>query len=280
MKMKIAVTGATGFIGSHVRNVLALTNHEVVLAVRHPEKVIHKYSKEVIVLADLFDNRTDWFELFGEPDAVMHLAWGGLPNYMDNYHVEIELPNQLRFLNALIDSGLKKLLVSGTCFEYGLVEGEVCESTLTHPGTPYAIAKDMLRKELFKMQSDYDFDLTWARIFYPYGEGQSEKSVFTQLKRSIEKDEKFFLMSSGKQIFDFIKVDHVAQILSELVIHQNRIGLLNIGSGNPKNLLSFVLEQIALFGSTILPLTDSLPDRPWEPKSYWPDNAKLRQLLR
>jgi hypothetical protein len=30
----------------------------------------------------------------------------------------------------------------------------------------------------------------------------------------------------------------------------------------------------------MLPLTDSLPDRPWEPKSYWSDNAKLRHLLR
>ncbi len=38
--MKIAITGATGFIGRHVRDVLAGTAHEVVLAVRHPEMVL------------------------------------------------------------------------------------------------------------------------------------------------------------------------------------------------------------------------------------------------
>ena len=277
--MKIAITGATGFIGCHVRDVLARTTHEVVLAVRHPEKVVRKSEKEFIVSADLFEERTDWFELLGAPDAVMHFAWGGLPNYMDVDHVDIELPIQLRLMRALTKSGLKKLLVSGTCFEYGLVDGSVSESTATQPVMPYAIAKDTLRKELFKMQSESDLDLTWTRIFYAYGEGQSEKSIFTQLKHSIEKKEEFFLMSSGKQVFDFIEVKRVARILSELIIHKNRVGLLNIGSGTPTNLLSFVLEQINRFGSSITPLTDSLPDRTWEPKSYWSDNTKLRSLL-
>ena len=277
--MKIAITGATGFIGRHVRDVLVQTTHEIVLVVRHPEKIVLKSERETIVSADLFDKRTDWFELFGTPDAVMHLAWGGLPNYMDKYHVDLELPNQIRFTKALIDSGLKKLLVSGTCFEYGLVDGGVSESMVTQPGTPYAIAKDTLRKELFQMQSESDFDLTWTRIFYPYGKDQSERSIFAQLKHSIEKNENFFLMSSGKQVFDFIEVERVAQMLCELVIYENKVGLLNIGSGSPKNLLSFVLEQINRFGSSIIPLTDSLPDRPWEPKSYWSDNTKARLFL-
>ena len=277
--MKIAITGATGFIGCHVRDVLAQTTHEIVLAVRHPEMVLRKSEREIIVSADLSDKRTDWFDLLRTPDSVMHLAWGGLSNYMDEYHVDIELPSQIRFIKALIDSGLKKLLVSGTCFEYGLIEGGVSESTPTQPRTPYAIAKDILRKELFQMHLERDFDLTWTRIFYPYGEGQSERSIFMQLKHSIEKNEKFFLMSSGKQVFDFIEVERVAQILCELLIHKNRVGIINIGSGSPTNLLSFVLEQINRFGSSILPLTDSLPDRPWEPKSYWSDNSKASLFL-
>jgi nucleoside-diphosphate-sugar epimerase len=277
--MKIAITGATGFIGRHVRDVLARTTHEVVLVVRNPENEVRKSDKEILVFADLFEVRTDWFHFFGEPDAVMHLAWGGLPNYLDNYHVDFELPNQVRFIKALVNSGLKKLLVSGTCFEYGFVDGPVCESRATQPSTPYAVAKDMLRKELFQLQLESDFDLTWARIFYTYGEGQSEKSVFMQLKNSIEKNEKFFLMSSGKQVFDFIEVERVAELLCKLVTHSNKGGIINIGSGNPKTLLSFVLERISRFDSSIIPLTDSLPDRPWEPKTYWSNNSKAQLFL-
>ena len=96
--MKIAITGATGFIGRHVRSVLVKTDHVVVLVVRNVKKVGDRAANEEIVVADLSQARTDWFELFGKPDAVLHLAWGGLSNYMDSYHVDVELPMQLKFV--------------------------------------------------------------------------------------------------------------------------------------------------------------------------------------
>ena len=167
--MKIAITGATGFIGRHVRSVLVKTDHVVVLVVRNVKKVGDRAANEEIVVADLSQARTDWFELFGKPDAVLHLAWGGLPNYMDSYHVDVELPMQLKFLQSLIDSGLKKLVVAGTCYEYGLSSGAISESQMTNPNTPYGIAKDSLRKAIFEIRSKRDLELTWARVFYPYG---------------------------------------------------------------------------------------------------------------
>ena len=71
--MKIAITGATGFIGQHVRNVLAKTDNDVVLVVRYVERVGDKSAREEIVAADLSKARTDWFELFGRPDVVLQL---------------------------------------------------------------------------------------------------------------------------------------------------------------------------------------------------------------
>lgn len=153
------------FIGRNVRNALVQTDHKVSLVVRDPQRVGKKSANEEIIVADLGQARKDWFELFGEPDAVLHLAWGGLPNYTDNYHIDVELPMQSRFLTAIIDSGLKKLVVTGTCYEYGLVSGAVSESQETNPNTPYGIAKDRLRAELFELQSMRSCDLTWARIF-------------------------------------------------------------------------------------------------------------------
>ena len=104
--MKIAMTGATGFIGQHVRNALAKTDHDLVLVVRGIEKAGEKTARESIVVADLNEERSDWFELLGKPDVVLHLAWGGLPNYLDNYHLEVELPMQSKFLVALISLDL------------------------------------------------------------------------------------------------------------------------------------------------------------------------------
>ena len=276
--MKIAITGATGFIGQHVRNVLAKTDNDVVLVVRHVERVGDKSAREEIVAADLSQARTDWFELFGRPDVVLHLAWGGLPNYMDYYHVDVELPTQLRFLTALINSGLKKLVVTGTCYEYGISSGALSEDQETNPNTPYGIAKDRLRKELFELRSTQHFDLTWARIFYPYGEGQSESSIYSQLTRAISNNEKEFAIGSGTQMLDFIQVTTVAKALLAFVTEIKGIGLINVGSGDPQTVIEFVERLICRFESNIVPKVGVINDREYESISFWSDNNLLDSL--
>ena len=276
--MKIAITGATGFIGQHVRNVLAKTDNDVVLVVRHVERVGDKSAREEIVAADLSQARTDWFELFGRPDVVLHLAWGGLPNYMDCYHVDVELPTQLRFLTALIKSGLKKLVVTGTCYEYGISSGALSEDQETNPNTPYGIAKDRLRKELFELRSTQHFDLTWARIFYPYGEGQSERSIYSQLIRAISNNEKEFAIGSGTQMLDFIQVTTVAKALLAFVTEIKGIGLINVGSGDPQTVIEFVERLICRFESNIVPKVGVINDREYESISFWSDNNLLDSL--
>lgn len=276
--MKIAITGATGFIGQHVRNVLAKTDNDVVLVVRHVERVGDKSAREEIVAADLSQARTDWFQLFGRPDIVLHLAWGGLPNYMDDYHVDVELPTQLRFLTALINSGLKKLVVTGTCYEYGISRGALSEDQETNPNTPYGIAKDRLRKELFELRSTQHFDLTWARIFYPYGEGQSESSIYSQLTRAISNNEKEFAIGSGTQMLDFIQVTTVAKALLAFVTEIKGIGLINVGSGEPQTVIEFVERLICRFESNIVPKVGVINDREYESISFWSDNNLLDSL--
>ena len=278
--MKIAITGATGFIGQHVRNVLAKTDNDVVLVVRHVERVGDKSAREEIVAADLSQARTDWFELFGRPDVVLHLAWGGLPNYMDSYHVDVELPMQLKFLQALIDSGLKKLVVAGTCYEYGLSSGAISESQMTNPNTPYGVAKDSLRKAFFEIRPKKDFELTWARVFYPYGDGQSEVSIYSQLRASILNGDHQFKMGSGKQILDFISVENVVRALLYLTTRCAGVGLVNIGSGEPQSVLDFVLSQIRALGAQLEPLVGALPDRNFESQAFWADVKKLDELMR
>ena len=276
--MKIAITGATGFIGQHVRNVLAKTDHDVVLVARSVERVGEKLAREQVIVADLSESRIDWFELFGKPDVVLHLAWGGLPNYMDNYHLEVELPMQSRFLTTLIDSGLKKLVVTGTCYEYGMSSGALSEDQETNPNTPYGVAKDKLRKELFELQMTKSFELTWARIFYPYGEGQSEKSLYSQLKSAISL-KKEFLMGSGRQILDFIHVEQVASSLLVLLTGCTGVGVVNLGSGKPQTVADFVKEQIGIFQSDLVPRLGRIPDRDFESVSFWSDNSRFDSIF-
>ena len=276
--MKVALTGGAGFIGQHVRKLLAKSEHDVLLLVRKQVKIAELGANEKFVIADISEDHEDWFDYLGQPDVLLHLAWGGLPNYLDNYHVEVELSVQSKFLSKVVASGLPKLVVTGTCYEYGLTSGALAESQETNPNTPYGIAKDLLRKELFEIQLRQNFELTWARIFYPYGDGQSEISIYSQLRAAMLNGDQQFKMGSGKQVLDFISVEKVASTLVSLSTRCAGVGVVNIGSGEPQSVLDFVQSQIRALGAQIEPLVGALPDRNFESQAFWADSSKLSSL--
>jgi nucleoside-diphosphate-sugar epimerase len=277
--MKIAITGATGFIGQHVRKQLKESSHEILLVTRDAKKVSSLGTNERVLIADISEARDDWYQYLDSPDVLLHLAWGGLPNYLDNYHLDVELPLQVKFLTNLVSNGLSKLVVTGTCYEYGIASGALTEIEDTTPVTPYGIAKDRLRRLLSDLKSKVDFELTWARIFYTYGTGQSELSIYSQLTFAVANGDTEFKIGSGTQILDFISVERVAEILNFLVTKNSNIGIVNVGSGNPQSVLQFVQAQIHAMGAQIIPLLGVISDRKYEPNAFWSDNKKLNKEI-
>ena len=276
--MRIAITGASGFIGHHVRKEFQRTEHEIVLVSRNCRQIGSTMPHESVVEVDVYEDRDNWLEFFGKPDVLVHLAWDGLPNYLVSQHVDTQLPSQSRFLENLISSGIKKLIVPGTCYEYGRSNGALLETQSTVPNTPYGIAKDILRKRLEELQGRFAFDLSWARVFYPYGDGQSEKSLYSQLKAAALRGDKEFLMGSGTQTLDFIPVEVVANIFCQLTTKASGVGIINIGSGRPQTVIDFVNSQISQHGWSIIPKLGCVPDREYESVSFWASVEKLNSL--
>ena len=83
--MRVAVTGATGFIGKHVLAELGRHSVEVVSVVRPSPHNPQCVSMGSVVHFDLHNTPSGAFELMGCPDVLIHLAWEGLPNY--NYFI-------------------------------------------------------------------------------------------------------------------------------------------------------------------------------------------------
>lgn len=268
--MRIAVTGASGFVGRHVLNELVHNDVQVIAAARDTSRLKEYERICQIVEFDITRHDYDCFERLGKPDVLIHLAWGGLPNYNSLHHFEIELPSHFQFLKRMIESGLMSLLVAGTCFEYGMQSGPLAADTLTAPINPYGYAKDALRKQLKFLQAQKRFNFTWMRLFYMYGEGQSHTSLFSLLHDAVRNGEKVFNMSGGEQLRDYLHVSEVARQIVQYAKKNSDIGVVNICSGEPisvRNLVENWLREND-WGDIVLNF-GHYPYPDYEPMAFW-----------
>ncbi|MEX3964388.1 NAD-dependent epimerase/dehydratase family protein [Paraburkholderia sp. EG286B] len=277
----VAVTGATGFIGRHVLAELAAHDLEVVATTRSERDDLRCQANLRWVALDVASPPGDAFCRLGRPDVLIHMAWGGLPNYRALRHFEVELPLHYAFLRQLIDGGLNSLVVTGTCLEYGLREGALTETLLTEPVTPYGFAKDSLRRQLEYLQRSCSaaFDLTWARLFYTYGDGQAETALLPQLSRAVEQGLPTFTMSGGEQLRDYLPVTEVAKALVALALRGQGAGTVNVCAGTPVSVRRLVEQWLLEHRKTIELELGHYPYPDYEPLAFWGDRSKLAGLM-
>jgi nucleoside-diphosphate-sugar epimerase len=278
--MKVAVTGASGFIGRHVLAELIERKAEIVAVTRDAAHLADFGDQLTIVPMDLSLAKEDCFELLGRPDELIHLAWEGLPNYNSLHHFESELPRQYRFLKAMAEAGLGLMLVTGTCFEYGMQSGPLCEDLPTMRNNPYAHAKDALRRQLEFLQDSHKFDLTWARLFYMYGDGQSPTALYPQLKQAVKRGDRVFNMSGGEQLRDYLPVREVARYIVALALDRCNAGVVNVCSGQPVSIRKLVEGWLKENGWEIELNLGYYPYPDYEPMAFWGDRRRLDSLRR
>jgi nucleoside-diphosphate-sugar epimerase len=274
---RIAVTGATGFLGHHVRAALSKPGVDLVAHARTPKP--NEAGSNAWAFFDLASAGDEAFDRLGRPDVVIHLAWGGLPNYLSPRHLDIELPAQQRFLQGLVASGLKRLVVAGTCFEYGMQSGRLREDMAPQPSNPYGIAKDCLRKTLEALRARTPFDLRWLRLFYLYGPGQAATSLYAQFQAAVARGDKTFDMSPGDQQRDFMPVEDAAAAIAAIALAPEAPGLLNVCSGTPVTVRSLVERWRTEMGAGIKLNFGALAYPTYEPFAFWGDRSRLAALM-
>lgn len=281
MKKRILVTGATGFIGNYVVSELLNQNYEVIATSRDIKKakLCKWYSQVLYIPCDLNIMQEDFFHFFRQPDWLIHLAWEGLPNYKDLFHLEKNFFLNYRFLKNIVEHGLKRLVVTGTCFEYGMQKGALSESLETKPDNPYGLAKDCLRKFLEQLQRKIDFDFKWIRLFYMYGKGQSANAILSQLDKALKNEDADFNMSGGEQLRDYLPVEKVAEYIVKIAIHDKVMGVINCCSGNPTSIRKLVESYLKGKQRKIHLILGYYPYSDYEPMAFWGNTAKLKKIL-
>ena len=281
--MKVLVTGATGFVGNNlIKNLMKYENIKIVATSRDCKKAskLNWFPMIRYISYDMNSkDKINLFDYFEEPDRMIHLAWEGLPNYEDSIHIKNNLPNNLRFIKNLISNGLKEISVTGTCFEYGMVDGCMNENMKANPSNSYSIAKDSLRKSIVDLKNKFDFNYKWIRLFYMYGEGQNKNSLIALLDEAIKNGEKEFNMSGGEQLRDYLHSDEVVKNITKIAL-QNKIDnqIINCCSGKSISVKKLVENYLNEKNYEMKLNLGYYPYPAYEPMSFWGDNSKLKEL--
>ena len=265
------MTGATGFIGGHVIPALLALGHDVIATSRSVDTAQQKpwYDQVEYIPFDIKKDDQSFYKKLANVNGVIHLAWQGLPNYKDLFHFEENLPADYNFLKSLVNTGIDNVLVTGTCFEYGMQSGELSVDMPTFPDNPYALAKDTLRKYLQQLQNFTPFSLKWVRLFYMYGEGQNPKSLLAQLDTAIDNNEPFFNMSGGEQLRDFLPIEDVANNIVTLFEDKEVTGIFNCCNGIPISVKDLVENRISERNASIEFNLGHYPYPDYEPMEFW-----------
>jgi nucleoside-diphosphate-sugar epimerase len=244
--VRYVVTGAAGFIGSHLAEALAADGHDVVAVDAFTDYYDVAAKEENARGLDVarLDLARDDLDLAGV-DGVFHLA--GQPGVRASWGADFELyvrRNTLatqRVLEAALAAGVRVVYASSSSV-YGDAETyPTPETTLPRPISPYGITK-LACEHLAAAYAGRGLDAVGVRYFTVYGPRQRPDMAFTALVTALAEGTPFRLFGDGSAARSFTYVgDAVAATTAAM--ERGRGGeLYNVGGGDEATMT----EAIAL----------------------------------
>ena len=242
MSKKFLVTGANGYIGRYVvKNLLDMGNTVVASDLSYDGVDERALRTDV----QLFSGDEDIYEQFGRPDVCIHLAWrNGFVHNADS-HI-LDLPDHYKFIKNMIDGGLKHIVVMGSMHEIGYWEGPIEEDTPANPSSNYGIAKNALRQMTTLIAKTKGVCMQWTRGYYILGDDLKNSSVFTKITKLEQEGRATFPFNSGKNKYDFITVEGLAEQIAAVASQEEVTGVINCCTGKPVALADKVEEHFRI----------------------------------
>jgi nucleoside-diphosphate-sugar epimerase len=272
----VLVTGARGFLGSHIVACGCTLGCDVVAAYRGG-------SGPGAIDVDVCDPKSvDSAFRAVLPSVVIHCAAYGI-NYahQDPSHaLEVNVHGALRVLAAAARFGARRFVHIGSCFEYGSHEGAIAECAALNPTAIYGATKAAATLLLRERASALGVSLTVARLFGMWGPGEASHRLVPQVVSACMTRSPLDL-TACELVRDYMYVEDMAERilrLASLPITPSET-IVNMGSGRSTRLRDFVLSIARCFEGEGLMRFGALAYRPTEMHSLVADVKKMRELL-
>lgn len=257
--MKVVVTGASGFIGSHLCDRLLEAGHEVV-GIDGYVPFYPRALKEKNIASALASNRFRLEETLIEEaaglesilegaSAIYHLAAqaGVRASWGEDFagYVEHNVLGTQRLLEAAVSASVPRLVYASSSSVYGDVkELPLRESMALAPVSPYGVTK-LAAEHLVHLYGKADgLSVTSLRFFTVYGPRQRPDMAFHRFLKAVRDGQPITLFGDGEQTRDFTFIADLIDVLQSALVQGKPGCVYNVGGGQRISVLK-VLEAIA-----------------------------------
>lgn len=233
--MKIAITGASGFIGQALLEVLLNRNDADIIALTRGSAVQESAASCVWINTDYSENSL--VNALQKVDAVIHLAGkrGTTPNPEEYIINETVTENVLK---AMAITGTKHIVFASTISVYDDVDLiPWSEDDLLKGRTAYGESKIRCERLIKKYASEYNYTYAVARIAQVIGEGEKRRGMMNVFVDTAHEGGILKIMGKSVAKRQYILVDDLAEILTMLTFGNNRYNpgtniVVNVGMVN------------------------------------------------
>jgi NAD dependent epimerase/dehydratase len=289
--MKVLVTGADGFIGSHLVEALLAEGHKVRALAQYNSfnywgwlEDIHENDNLEIVCGDIRDPHF-CKSISKDVDVLFHLAaLIAIPySYIapDSY-VDTNVKGTLNICQAALNNQVKRIICTSTSEVYGTAQYvPINEKHPLQPQSPYSASKigaDAIAMSFFNA---FKLPLTIARPFNTYGPRQSARAVIPTIITQIASGVKEIKLGDVTPTRDFNYVADICQGYLQLAKCVKTIGeVVNIGSNSEISIMDTLNLIKEIMGSDVRFITEDQRVRPEKSEVFrlCCDNSKIREL--
>ncbi len=239
--MRVLLTGATGFLGAQIARVLVEAGCEVVAPLRAGSdrwRIEGIAARLTIVAGDVCSEDFASEAQKWAPDICIHSAWeASAPDYLVSRRNVDLAAGTARLALALRDSGCRRFVGIGTCFEYDTTAGYLSEKAPLGPGHLYSACKAGAGLAVEQIGRGSPMSVAWARLFYLYGPFEPSRRLVPTVVQALL-DGRDAAVTPGGQVRDFLHVEDAASALWAIALSaaegadQRGIGDTHSGTGH------------------------------------------------
>nr|WP_304220166.1 NAD(P)-dependent oxidoreductase [Fredinandcohnia onubensis] len=282
---RVLITGANGFIGSHVVQRMVQEEALVSVLVRESSDLwrIEEYKKDIdIHLVDLRDSSAiDKIVKQIKPDFIFHVGAYGVDSRQKDYFTaaSTNIMGTMNLLNSVKDIGCKKFINVGTCMEYGDKQEIIKENSYLEPDSIYGSTKASATIIAHQIAKENNINLVTLRPFGIFGEKEGSHKFFPYIILSILEGKEVNL-TPCEQYRDYCYIENIMDgfvlaAKNEAVNHE----IFNIGNGEIFKLKHFVDLIYKEMGLQKQPNYGAIPYRKNEVWRQQPDTTKIKRFL-